>query len=318
MTLATRLLTLYIPLIAWITLGWLLGRRLPPAVPVFLGKFLFWVGIPVSIIGFLLDTDLSGPIWIAPIAGWGALLAGCSVMWLWMQWKRQQEDTLPGSPSPLDHDPTQGSLLLASMVGNTGYLGYPIVLSLVGGAYFGWAVFYDTLGSMLGVYSVGVLLSSHFGQGIRTAQRMLLALVLNPTLWSFPTGLLLRAVPLPNLLTDGLKGFAWTSLVLSLLLIGMRLGQLRHWKYVRLVRVSLGIKMLLMPLIFGGVLTLLGLEGPPRLVIVLEMAMPPAFSSLVLAETFDLDRDVAVTAIALGSMGLLLTLPIWLVLFAPG
>ncbi|MBE9102507.1 AEC family transporter [Vacuolonema iberomarrocanum] len=327
MNLATRLLTLYLPLIAWITLGWFWGRRLPPSVPAYLGKFLFWIGIPISIIGFLLDTDLSGPIWIAPIMAWGGILVGSSLVWGWMQWKLhrnprpssiESDAATAGSPSPLAHNPTQGSLLLASMVGNTGYLGYPIVLTLVGAPYFGWAVFYDTLGSMLGAYGLGVLLASRLGRGARTVRQMLAALVMNPTLWSFPTGLLLRQLALPNPLSLVLKGGAWTSLVLSLLLIGMRLGQLQRWKNVRLVSVSLGVKMLLMPLVFGGLLTLLGIQGPPRLVIVLQMAMPPAFATLVLAETFDLDRDVTVTAIAVGSTGLLVTLPLWVWLFSAG
>ncbi|MEO1148652.1 MAG: AEC family transporter [Cyanobacteria bacterium J06638_22] len=330
MNLATRLLTLYLPLIVWVSLGWFLGRRLPPSIPAYFGKFLFWIGIPVSIIGFLLDTDLSGPIWIAPIMAWGGILVGSRLVWTWMQWQLRRKVSSPDALSidpvlpladastSLTHLPTQGSLLLASMVGNTGYLGFPIVLTLVGAPYFGWAVFYDVLGSMLGAYGLGVLLASRFGQGARTIKRMLAALLRNPVLLSFPVGLLLRRLALPTPLTLALKGGAWTSLVLALLLIGMRLGQMQRWKHVRLVSVSLGVKMLLMPLVFGGLLTLLGIQGPPRLVIVLQMAMPPAFATLVLAENFDLDRDVTVTAIAVGSTSLLLTLPLWVWLFAPG
>jgi hypothetical protein len=73
--------------------------------------------------------------------------------------------------------------------------------------------------------------------------------------------------------------------------------------------------MLLVPLVLGIGLLQLGLTGRPLLVIVLQMAMPPAFATLVLAEVFDLERDLAVTTLAVGSIGLLLTLPIWLLLF---
>ncbi|MER3588468.1 MAG: hypothetical protein C4322_10270, partial [Mastigocladus sp. ERB_26_1] len=59
-----------------------------------------------------------------------------------------------------------------------------------------------------------------------------------------------------------------------------------------------------------------GLTGAPAQVIVLQMAMPPAFATLVLAETFNLDRDLAVTALAVGSIILLVTLPLWLWLFS--
>jgi hypothetical protein len=45
------------------------------------------------------------------------------------------------------------------------------------------------------------------------------------------------------------------------------------------------------------------------------MAMPPAFATLILAEVYELDRELSVTAVAVGSISLLLTLPIWLLLF---
>jgi predicted permease len=52
-----------------------------------------------------------------------------------------------------------------------------------------------------------------------------------------------------------------------------------------------------------------------QLALVLQIAMPPAFATLVVSEAYDLDRELAVTAIALGSLSLLLTLPLWLLLF---
>jgi len=43
--------------------------------------------------------------------------------------------------------------------------------------------------------------------------------------------------------------------------------------------------------------------------------MPPAFATLILAEVYNLDRDLAITLLAIGSISLLVTLPIWLLLF---
>jgi predicted permease len=45
------------------------------------------------------------------------------------------------------------------------------------------------------------------------------------------------------------------------------------------------------------------------------METPPSFATLVLAEAFNLDRELAVTNLAMGSTLLLLTLPLWLFLF---
>jgi predicted permease len=74
--------------------------------------------------------------------------------------------------------------------------------------------------------------------------------------------------------------------------------------------------MLIVPLLLGSVLSLFGVTGATKLAIVLQMAMPPAFATLVIAEVYNLDRDLSVTALAVGSGGLLVTLPIWLWLFS--
>ncbi len=73
--------------------------------------------------------------------------------------------------------------------------------------------------------------------------------------------------------------------------------------------------MLLVPLLLGSSLSLFGLTGSPLLVVVLQMAMPPGFATLVVAEAYNLDRDLSVTALATGTAGLLVTLPFWLWLF---
>ncbi|MBW4522903.1 MAG: AEC family transporter [Scytolyngbya sp. HA4215-MV1] len=309
-SLHTNLIQLYLPLIGWAGFGWLCGFLLPKTAPLYLGQFLFWLGVPIGIIAFLRRADLSGAIWIAPVTAWVAILLGAGLAWLYLN----HLPSLPGS-SALQAKPRQGSFLLSAMVGNTGYLGYPVTLALVGQKYFAWALFYDLLGSALGAYGLGVLLAAQFGAGEQSRWRLVQAILKNPALWSFAIGLLYRNLPLPVPLEQGLQGFAWSTIALSLVLIGMRLSQLTSWSNLRPSVISLSIKMIGVPLLLGLGLLLLGVKGAPHLVIVLQMAMPPAFATLVLAEVYDLDRDLAVTTLAIGSLGLLATLPLWLWLF---
>ena len=79
---------------------------------------------------------------------------------------------------------------------------------------------------------------------------------------------------------------------------------------------KLVIKMLLIPLLIGMGLTFVGIDGAPRLSLVLQMAMPPAFGTTLLAEVFNLDRELTVTAIGMGCVSLLFTIPIWMWLFS--
>ncbi|WGV26085.1 AEC family transporter [Halotia branconii] len=304
----TNLLELYVKLVGLVLVGFILGRKLPTAVPTRLGRFLFWVGVPISIVAFLRQADLSGQIWIAPAIAYLAMLLGASLAWLAIQGQVHFTKTIP-------QQSTQGSLILAAMVGNTGYLGFPITLAMVGQEYFAWALFYDLLGSLFGNYGLGVALASHFGGSIGNFKQIAQAILINPALWSFGFGLMLRQVTIPKIVEFYLDKMGWSVVALSLVLIGMRLSKLKSWHKLPQVGMSLAIKMLLVPLVIGIALPLFGVTGSAAQVIVLQMAMPPAFGTLVIAETFNLDRDLAVTALAGGAMLLLVTLPIWLWLF---
>ncbi|MEA5563892.1 AEC family transporter [Anabaena sp. UHCC 0399] len=306
-----NLLELYVKLVGLVLIGFMLGRKLPSTVPTRLAQFLFWVGVPISIVAFLRQADLSGPIWIAPAIAYLAILLGAFLAWLGIKVQTYFSETIPQKS-------TQGSLLLAAMIGNTGYLGFPITLAMISQEYFAWALFYDLLGSFPGAYGLGVALGARFGdnehnQGHIT--QVAKAILINPAIWSFGFGLLFRQIAIPDEVAFSLDKLAWTTVALSLVLIGMRLAKLNTWVNLPQVGISLLIKMLLVPFILGCTLPFLGLTGPAAKVIILQMAMPPAFASLVIAETFNLDRNLAVTTLALGSILLLFTLPMWLWLF---
>ncbi|MDX2216761.1 MAG: AEC family transporter [Oculatellaceae cyanobacterium bins.114] len=335
-TLELNLIKLYVPLVTWVGLGIGLGYKLPQKIPFYLGKFLFWIGVPISIVTFLRQADLSGSVWVAPVVAWTAMLTCMALAWSWIQLQRYCNELFQGNVEQqvrlLEHrsnwlhkltlslraewsKPAQGSFLLAAMVGNTGYLGYPVTLALVGPQYFAWALFYDTLGSTLGAYGLGVAIAARFGMSTPNHWRLLQAMISNPGLWSFFLGLGFRQVTLPDLMEQGLRAAAWGVIALSLLLLGMRLSQLTSWRNVQRAALSLGIKMLIVPLALGMGLSYLGVTGAPQLVIVLQMAMPPAFATLVIGEAYNLDRELTVTALAIGSIGLLFLLPLWLWLF---
>jgi predicted permease len=315
------LIRLYLPICAATLVGAMvsyglslpvLQRRFkrPPhlSLPAFLGRFLFLVGVPLSIINFLHRADLSGGVFVAPLVAWGAifLALACSRLWMRPQLSRWSR-------------PAQGTFSLATMLGNTGYIGFPVILLLpqLGPDYFGWALFYDVLGTLLGAYVLGVILASQFGQRAEGEtpggwQKNLRELFRNPTILAFFLGLGLRAVPFPDLLATGLNGFAWSMVMLSLALMGMRLQQLRSWGNLKPAIAAVGIRMVLLPLVIGMVLTAFGMTGPARLVMVLQAGMPSAFATLVLAETYELDRELAVTCVGVSSVMLLFTLPLWL------
>lgn len=323
------LVRLYLPIAATVLLGFVIcsvlalpkvQRRAPwplaAKAPVVLGLFLFWVGVPLGIISFVHRTDLSGGVYWAPVVAWGAMLLGLLCGSLWLKPYRS-----------LWLRPSQGSFSLATMLGNTGSIGYPVVLLLpqLGPDYFGWALFYDALGTLPGAYGLGVVLAAQYGERLplalgRPHRRWLahlLEIVRNPTILAFLMAFALRPVPFPVWLDQALYAMAWLMVMLSLVLMGMRLQQVSSWRTLRPATIAVSIKMLLVPIAVGLALTLAGFTGANRLVLVLQAGMPCAFANLILAEAYGLDRELTATCVGLSSGLLMLTLPIWLWGFAP-
>ena len=338
-TLENPLVMLYVRLIGWTVLGYVLGKLLPKIFTTYLGKALLFVGVPIGIVSFLRQADLSGWIIIAPTTAWAAILVGAGLAWIWIDLGLSDErfralsrgitsresstETSSGTDLAIQNQSswsgsTQGSFLLAMTLGNTAFMGYPVSLALVGPQYFAWSLFYDLIGSTIAAYSVGIALASRYGSMSSNQKRPnpFVSMAKTPALWSLPIGVGMRFVPLPTVISSGMSTIAWTTVTLSLVMIGMQLSQLKTLKNVKQALTCLSIKMLLTPLVVGTGLMFFGVTGEPRMALVLQMAMPPAFSTLVIAQAYNLDRDLTVTTLAFGVILLLFTIPVWLWLFS--
>ena len=317
------LLKLYLNLIGWVAVGFILGRLLPRISSTYLAKFLFYFGTPLSIVAFIRRANLSGAIFIAPLIAGVATLAGGGLAWIAVNFVSEKRlDTLNAGKNTSEFKttwslPTQGSFLLAAMFGNTGFLGIPISLSLLGSEHFAWALFYDLLGTGIAINLLGIAIASYCGKSSLHQDwlTLLRAIFQNPALWALGMGFVSRSLPLPAQMAGLLTTAAWAVISLSLMTIGMQLSNLNSLHNLKQVLACLAIKMLLVPLLFGTGLTLFGMGGVPRLSLVLQMAMPPAFGTTLLAEVFNLDRELTVTAIGMGCVSLLFTIPIWMWLF---
>ena len=347
------LLRAYVPLLLWPGLGLLLFRVLPDTFPRLLGRTLYWVGVPLEIFSLIRRASLSGRVGVTPLItvlglATGLLLA--EICWRGLSqlakaepasaaqgWNPLRAETLTSEPHkpPAELDPPldsvfdsasvapsenralRGSFTLASMIGNTGFVGLAIAPTLIDPDYLSWIVFYSVAHNIVGSYGLGVFVASYFGRpelGL-SLWRRLRELLRVPSLWAFGLGLATRSLPFPDLVETGLERSVWVVIPLALLLMGMRLSQVRSWQSVRLALIPCLIKIGLIPLVVGTVTLLVGLPKPACLAMVLMSGMPSAFANLILAEEYDLDRDLIATAIALSTSLILVTVPLWLWLF---
>lgn len=220
----------------------------------------------------------------------------------------------------------QGSFILAATIGNTGFIGLAVAPVFVGEPYLGWLVLYSVTQNLVGTYGMGVFLASYFG---RTADSSDIAnglaknhwwvqvrdVVTVPSLWAFIIGSLSQAVVLPEVAETGLRASIWVVIPTALLLMGMRLSQLRGWQSLRMGIIPSLLKVMIVPGLVGLLATQFQLPADARLAIVLMAGMPTAFAGLILAEEYELDREIIASSIVLTTGLLVFTIPLWLMIF---
>jgi len=315
------LLHAYAPLLFWTGLGLLLFRFTPEGLPRLLGRTLYWVGVPIEVFTLAHRTDFSGLIWMAPASTAIALVLGGTLAWSTLQGLYRLP--LPAgfevnALQDLRQRDHQGSFVLCSILGNTGFVGLAIAPALISESHLGWAVFYAVTQNVFGSYGLGVLLASYFG---RSAEQdapgwvQLQEILRVPSLWAFGLGFLSRNWVLPNSIEAGLQTAIWIVIASAFLLIGMRLCQLQGLHSLQLGVVPTLLKVLVVPLVIGLGAMGLGLPAEPRLALVLMAGMPTAFANLILAEEYNLNRDLIASSIALSTLAILPLIPLWVALF---
>ncbi|MEW5858687.1 MAG: AEC family transporter [Cyanobacteriota bacterium] len=312
----------YTPIILWTALGFILFRFIPNSLPRLLGRGLYWVGVPLQILTLARQANLSENAGVVPLLAIGALAVGLTFAWLslqvWKRFSRENGESKKSSLLPFLDRPHCGSFILSAMLGNTGFVGLAIAPSLISTQAVSLAVFYSVTNNIIGTYGIGVFIASYFG---RPAKRnhwwiQFRDILTVPSLWTFSLGYFTRSVELPTLLESGLQASVGFVIASSFVLMGIRLAQLQGWKSFQVALLPALVKVVVMPGLVGIAATLVGLSGDARLAMVLMAGVPTAFASLILAEEYDLDPDLAASSIVVSIGLLLLMIPLWLLLYS--
>ncbi len=310
----------YTPLLTWIGLGILLFRFIPANFSTRLGRALYWVGVPVQSFLFGRQTHLSSEIGVIPliVVEASVLSIGLALLswWGWQTFNHQDAEELPKDQLNSLERSRKASFILAAMLGNTGFIGMTVAQVLIDPVYLNWAVLYNVFNTI--TYSLAVFIASRFGQrGIQNPWWVPLRDVLTvPSQWAFVLGLVTQERELPLIVESGLEAIMWVVFASALLLLGLRLGSIKGWSSLELAAIPAVLKVLVVPGLVGLTATALGLTGEPRLVLVLMSGVPTGLATLILAEVYDLDRELLTSSITLTLGGLLLALPLWLTWFS--
>lgn len=199
--------------------------------------------------------------------------------------------------------PRTGAVVCTVLSVNTGYLGYPLTVALLGHDQLSTAVLYDVLVTgpslLLGAFAVGAALGTKAGEGPR--QRLRAFFTRNPPLYAAIAGLLAPDALAPHALVDASQALVAAILPLGFFAVGATLAENAARGDLpmppplsRPVLLAVGSRLILVPaLLMLLAAPLIDLPGPYRLL----SAMPSGVSSMVVAHAYGLDMEITAEAV---------------------
>jgi predicted permease len=204
-----------------------------------------------------------------------------------------------------------GALILVCGLGNTAYMGYPMIEALHGKAGLALAVVADQIGAFPVLASAGIVVASVYSG--RTLQPRLIVrrIVTFPAFIALVVGVIAGLCGgWPELLNGVFAPIGATLTPLALFSVGLQFKFHPGQRQLGATSWGLGWKLLLAPLLCWAIGVAVGVDGLVLTVGVLQAAMAPMVSATILADEYGLEPALANTVLGAGIVLSLLTIPL--------
>ncbi|WP_279361926.1 AEC family transporter [Xanthomonas sacchari] len=206
----------------------------------------------------------------------------------------------------------QAVLLLCVALGNSSFIGYPMVRALLGEAALPYAVVYDQFGTFVLLSSFGLyVLARYSGEAPPSPRQTLLRMARFPPLWALLFALTLMPAQPPAWIASGLQHLADAMLPLVMLAVGFSIQLRLPREELAPLAAGLLLKLLVLPALAWPLSWALGLRGQALQANVLESAMPTMITAALLAISHRLAPRLAAALVGYGILLSLVTLPAW-------
>jgi predicted permease len=203
-------------------------------------------------------------------------------------------------------------LLLCVALGNTSFLGYPLVRALLGEDALPYAVIYDQFGAFLILSTFGLYVLARYGGDAKPTAAMIgRRIVTFPPFLALVVGLTVMPEAPPAWIAGGLQRLADALLPLVVLAIGLSLKLALPRDELKPLAAGLALKLAVMPALALGLAWAFGMRGVMHDAVVLESAMPPMITAAALAISHRLAPGLAAAMVGYGILLSLATLPAW-------
>ncbi|MBW6468494.1 MAG: AEC family transporter [Coriobacteriia bacterium] len=258
---------------------------------------IIYVGLPALIFQAVHPATLQPELGIIAVVAWVVFGITATVAWALARALR-----LPRRVA--------GGFILAASLGNTGYIGYPVSRALLGDEGLVRAIFYDSFGTVGALLVVGLLIAQRYGDRVGPRISVVREILRFPAVLALFAALVLKPVPIPEMVSSGLDSLASLVVPLIMLSVGLSLEVRRVAERPLALGVLGAVRLLLAPLVAVAVAGVL-LDDPAAVrLVALEAGMPAMMLSIVVGARFGLDTEFLASAVVLTTVASVITIPL--------
>lgn len=207
-----------------------------------------------------------------------------------------------------------GCLIITSGLGNTSFVGIPVVQALYGDEGLNTLIIIDLPGTFVALSTVGVLVATIYSNQKGTNDSIVKKIFSFPPLLAFLVGLLMVIfqIDFPEALSDTFKQLSATVSPIALISVGYQLKFKTYGRHFKFLFLGLTYQLIIVPLIILGLFYfVLGKTDLATKVCIIEAAMAPMITGVILASNYGLKPELSNMMVGYGIPISCITLAGW-------
>jgi len=201
-----------------------------------------------------------------------------------------------------------GSLMLVGVLGNTSFVGIPVIQAYFGESALPYVLIYDQLGSFIVLSTYGTFISVYYSREDNVdVKAIAIKIITFPTFIALLTSLFFIGTTFHPVITSVLSSLASTIIPLALVSVGLQLKFKLPKEDMKPFAVAIGVKLLLAPVIAICIAYLFTWENTVADISIIESAMGPMITAGAVASMAGLSPRLSSAVVGYGTILSLLT-----------
>ncbi|MCX6051728.1 MAG: AEC family transporter [Campylobacterales bacterium] len=273
-------------------IGYIINKRgiFSKDTPIILNQFILYISLPATALLQIPKLSFSYEVFIPILIAW--IVTGISALAIFYI-------------SKLFHFSKEvtGALMLVGVLGNTSFVGIPIIQAYFGDGALPYVLMYDQLGSFITLSTYGTFIAAYYSSaGDVNTKAIMIKIVTFPPFLALLVALLFIGTTFHPVILSVLSSFSKTIVPLALVAVGLQLRFKLPAEDIKPFLSALGVKLLLAPLIAFVLCFVFSWQNQAGFVSIMEAGMGPMITAGVVASMAGLAPRLSSAIVGYGTL----------------